>query len=322
VNSTSCHSHQNLPIIVNKSPEEIDALIKRLNGTNLSKDEQEFFTGCVELATWLPEVLRENKISIRQLQRLIFAGNAPNKKKKKKEGRNKSNNADEKAIESTPDPFSKDELPSPSNQTETNCATAISAVPVEKSKIKGHGRIAHTAYANAIEISVKSEGLKVGDLCPLNCGGKLYLLKPGIVVRIIGNPLATVNKYLVEKLRCALCCDVFKAQLPKEVSPGKYDARFKAIIATQKYYVGVPFYRQANFQSYMNFPLASSVQYELSEQVADCCYPLIGVLEKGIADSKYVHNDDTRVKILSVIKNNKPRLQNLWVIGGSGNLPS
>jgi hypothetical protein len=190
--STSRYAHQKLPIIVNKSPEEIDALIKRLNGTSLSQDEQDFFTGCVELATWLPEVLRENKISIRQLQRLIFAGNVPNKKKK---GRNKSNNADEKAIESEPDPSSKDELSSPSNQTETNCATAIDAGPVEKSKIKGHGRIAHTAYANAIEISVKSEELKVGDLCPLNCGGKLYLLKPGIVVRIIGNPLASVNKY-------------------------------------------------------------------------------------------------------------------------------
>jgi transposase len=171
-------------------------------------------------------------------------------------------------------------------------------------KQKGHGRMAHTAYLNTVEIYVKYEGLDVGDFCPLNCDGKLYLLKPGIVIRVVGNSLATVNKYSVERLRCALCCAVFKAMLPEGAGSEKYDAKFKAIIATQKYYIGVPFYRQANFQSYMNLPLPASVQYELSESVADCGYPIVGVLEKGVANDKYVHNDDTHVKILSVIKDN------------------
>ncbi len=55
----------------------------------------------------------------------------------------------------------------------------------------------------------------------------LYPLKhPGVVIRITGNALATVHRYLLDKLRCNLCGEVVTAPLPPEASKEKYDAAF------------------------------------------------------------------------------------------------
>ncbi|KGP62324.1 hypothetical protein EP47_01770 [Legionella norrlandica] len=49
------------------------------------------------------------------------------------------------------------------------------------------------------------ESLSAGQLCPHRCGGRLYSINPGILINIKGQNLASVDKYWIEKLRCALC---------------------------------------------------------------------------------------------------------------------
>lgn len=113
-------------------------------------------------------------------------------------------------------------------------------------RVKINGRLPHSGYTNTIEYQLNCN-LKPGDFCPAQCGGKLYHVEPGIIVRVKGQNLAAVHKYRIEKLRCSLCGELISADVPLHVGVQKYDAAFKAILALQKYYVAVPFYRQAYF---------------------------------------------------------------------------
>ena len=126
-----------------------------------------------------------------------------------------------------------------------------------------------------------------------------------LLIRVTGNPIANIHRYYLETLRCPLCDWSETAKLPPNVPMKKYDSAFKAQLSIQKYYVGVPFYRQAQLQRVLGFPLAATTQFELVEHVADAGYPVLKLLEKIAANGELVHNDDTWIKILSVIKDNK-----------------
>lgn len=282
--------------MVNKSLEEVTDYISRVQKSGLDADAQEFVTACIEVATWLPDVLEKNEITIHQLRKLCFGESGRRKKKKK------SKNSDQEKSDKVNEDEKNPELEPEEKESELSPTATENCLTPQK---KGHGRYSHEVYSNAIIIPVQHTELKIGDDCPSDCGGKLYKLKqPGILIRITGNPLATVTKYELEKLRCALCGDIFSPELPKNIPADKYDARCKAILANQKYYMGAPFYRQANFQRYMALPIAPSTQFELCEDVANSAYPIISALEKGIANDTLIQNDDTHLKILSVIKDN------------------
>ncbi len=98
----------------------------------------------------------------------------------------------------------------------------------------------HSAYKNTIEHQILVADLTPADHCPMQCGGKLYSIEPGVIVRVKGQNLAAVHKYWIEKLRCALCGHLISAKIPSHIGGDKYDATFKALLALQKYYVAVP----------------------------------------------------------------------------------
>ncbi|EEZ95558.1 hypothetical protein LLB_0734 [Legionella longbeachae D-4968] len=54
-----------------------------------------------------------------------------------------------------------------------------------------------------------------------------------ILVNIKGKNLASVDKYWIEKLRCALCNEFFSANIPAHVHQEKYHPSFKAMLALQ-----------------------------------------------------------------------------------------
>lgn len=56
--------------------------------------------------------------------------------------------------------------------------------------------------------------------------------------------MGEAHRYTVEKLRYALCNEVFTSELPKELEGNKYDAHFLAQLAIQKYFMGEPSLRQ------------------------------------------------------------------------------
>jgi transposase len=141
----------------------------------------------------------------------------------------------------------------------------------------------------------------------MECGGKLYRINenPGGVIRIKGQPCAHVVRYEFEKLRCALCGVVLTADPPPDFPPEKYDEYFRANLVIQKYFMASPFYRQEQYQKLLGFWLPDSTQWDLVESVANCAYPVFGVLEQLAANGTHINHDDTKVKILDVIRANK-----------------
>lgn len=73
----------------------------------------------------------------------------------------------------------------------------------------------------------------------------------------------------------------------------------------QKYYVAIPFYRQAYFQSLLELPLPVSTQWQLIEEVTDFAIIIFKVLERMAANGDIIHNDDSHVKITDLIRNHR-----------------
>lgn len=133
----------------------------------------------------------------------------------------------------------------------------------------------------------------------------MYSFEPGIIVRVQGQNLAAVHKYWVDKLRCALCNHIVTADIPNHIGREKYDAAFKAILALQKYYVAIPFHRQAYFQSLLGVPLPASTQWQLIEEVGGAALLVFPILERMAANGDIIHNDDSHVKITDIIRHNR-----------------
>lgn len=164
------------------------------------------------------------------------------------------------------------------------------------------GKTPASAYSADETIFFPFEHGHAGSLCPDGCGGRLYHYGESAVIRITGQGFAKVTQLNLEQLRCNGCGVLKTAAIPKEWQGGKYDARFKSVLALQKYYLGTPFYAIERFQAAIKQPLSDSTQWMLCEEVADAAYPVQRVLERMVAADPRVSYDDTRVRILSHLK--------------------
>lgn len=281
------------PEIIELTEEELDSLLVRIDSSTLSEEDKRLVKGAVSSHVWLRNALEVGKLTLYKLRRLIFGFRSEKRKKppdKTKEG------DDEEG-----DPPLDSSLPI----DEVSSSLEGEEIDEEGIKPKGHGRRGADAYVDAEKVVINHTTLKAGDPCPEECGGILYPLASGVFIRVKGQNIVKVLKYQVEKLRCGLCGMIFKADLPEDIGPNKYDARFKSILAVQKYWGGMPFLRQEHFQKMLGIPLPDSTQWDLIEQLADAIHPLIRALEEVAASGELIHNDDTPVRIIEVIRANK-----------------
>jgi transposase len=276
--------------IVELTEEELETLFLRVDQNTLNDEDKRLIKGAVRTNIWLRRAFEAGKITIHKLKTLLFGFRSEKRKQKEAEA------------EKGEDSDAEGEAPS---LALTNNPTLFSPREHEKETRKGHGRLGADAYPHAEKVEIEHPTLKAGDPCPQACGGELYHIDPGIFIRVRGQNIAKVMRYELEKLRCNLCGLVIKADEPNEIKGGKYDFRFKSILAVQKYYGGFPFYRQEDFQKMLDFPLPDATQWDLAEQVANAVYPLIGALEIVAACGELIHNDDTPVRIVEVIRANK-----------------
>jgi len=265
--------------------EDLEPLLTRLESNALTPEDKQLVRNAFHFLIWLQKKYDTGRLTIHNLRRLLF-GNRSEKRAKPKE----------QSSEPKADPSSSQE--SPSN-------VIPFPTPDEANKHKGHGRLGVDDYPGAETVSITHPDLKAKDLCPENCGGRLYEINANEFISIIGQSMARVICYHLQRLRCARCSLVVKAEVPQGTPQEKYDARFKAILAVQKYFGGVPFHRQQQLQGLQHIPLPDATQWELVEHVADCVYPIIGELERLAAQGELVHNDDTSVKIVEVMQANK-----------------
>ncbi|MBY0544655.1 MAG: transposase, partial [Gammaproteobacteria bacterium] len=288
---------KDLPRIVHRTVEQMNTLMEHIQENRLTDEEKNFLAGLVSFMGWFPTQLQNNTITIARLRTLLFG-----------QGYGKTHKS---ATNATPptmdDPTEAEQALAPLNlatiSPEENRDGPLDdgVAPLKKEKKPGHGRMPHTVYERCEEVHVPLVGLSVGSVCPLECGGRLYAYAPGILIRIVGQNLAKPLRYVVEKLRCSSCLEIFSAQLPAEIGAQKYDVSFKSILALMKYYVAVPFYRQEYFQKLLGFPLSDATQCDLIEQLAGACYPVFNKLIRLVAQGELIQNDDTPLKILEVI---------------------
>jgi transposase len=164
----------------------------------------------------------------------------------------------------------------------------------------GHGRNAAEAYGGARKIAI-AHPLKHGDRCPECEKGNVYEQKePKTLVRIAGQAPLAATVYSLERLRCGACGQVFTAQEPEGVGPGKYDETAAAMIAQLKYGSGIPFYRLERLESQLEIPLPAATQWEIVEETAEVIKPVRDELIRQAAQGKVLHNDDTSMRVLKM----------------------
>jgi transposase len=180
--------------------------------------------------------------------------------------------------------------------------SAVSDGAATETATHGHGRNGADAYRGAERIAVAHESLSAGDQCPACGQGTVYEKAPGVVVRITGQPPLAVTIYQLQKLRCHLCGQVFTAAAPPEAGNAKYDATAGSMIGLLKYGSGLPFNRLEGLQGYLEIPLPASTQWDIVNAVAENLAPAIEELIRQAAQGEVLHNDDTTVKILELMR--------------------
>ena len=261
--------------------QEITQLIERLETRSLNDEDYEIIKDFIGTVVNVNRELEKKKISINRLKKLFNIQN-------------------EKSKNILPKETSQDEGEDGHTDSKNN-----NKRKGERKKRKGHGRNGASKYSGAKRVKVSHPTLKKGDRCPGCLKGKLYNnIDPGVFVRVKSSPPFEAVIYEREKLRCNLCGEIYTAPLPLDAGNKKYDASVAAMIAVLKYGSGFPFYRMGVLQDMCNIPLPPSTQWDILKEAVKKVYPPYEELVTYAAQGEVVYNDDTNMKVLSLLKEN------------------
>ena len=275
------------PETVQLSREDGEALRTRLAGDALTADDRRVLDHVLQWYFWLLFALQEATVSLKRLQVMLF-GEKPKKCQ--------APPADPSAASRDSDGGAggAERAPAQGNRA----AAAPQGRP-------GHGRRGAQAYRGAQPVECRHETLAVGERCPVCGRGRLYRVAPGVDIRLDGHALLSAVRYVLEKFRCSACGQVFTAATPPEAGADKYSARARAVLVLGRYYLGVPLYRLEGYQAMVGVPVSDATQWDQIERVADCVYPVFEQLQTLAAQGEVIYQDDTHVRILSLIGENR-----------------
>ena len=278
------------PEEVKLSREDGEALIARIRTSSLADDDQGLLIKLIRLYFWFTFALSETRISLKRLKRALFGGGQPPPSPPTGGGSSGGTSADAVADDGAP-PVAT-----------TPGDTSVSDRPVRR---HGHGRQRAAVYTGAARVVCRHETLAAGQRCPACGRGTLYPLPAGVERRIDGNALLSAIRYELEKLRCSACGEVFTAPTPATSGPDKYSPTARAVIALGRYSLGLPFYRIQQYQALVGVPVADATLWDLAEQVADCAWPVFASLWDSAAQGEVIFQDDTHVRILALLAENR-----------------
>lgn len=251
------------------SGSEAEALLERVKD-NMAQEDYQIIKGLVDTHLLLGQAVSEKKSSISRLLKMIFGAKT--------------------------------------EKTRNICKNLKKEKTEKGTKPQGHGKNSANDYVGAKTVNVDHTALQHCGPCPLCQDGRLYRQTvPGVIVRINGAAPLQAIVYELEKLRCNICGKVFTADLPVEAGAKKYDETASAMLAVLRYGSGLPLHRIARLQAAMGIPLATSTAWDVLEQSADKIHPVFPELIRHAAQADIVHNDDTNMKVLSLIKENKDK---------------
>ncbi len=167
----------------------------------------------------------------------------------------------------------------------------------------GHGRNGAAAFTGATRVAIAHATLHAGDQCPECRRGKVYRQKePATLVRFVGHAPLEATLFEMERLRCNACGEVFTAAEPETAGPTKYDETAVAMIALLKYGTGLPFKRLERLQAQLGMPIPAATQWELMAASANPLRLALAELIRQAAQGRVMHNDDTSMRILRLIR--------------------
>ena len=248
--------------------EELDELVERVERGELGEGDACLIKAMAETLKRLSSLLEEKNQSIERLKRMLFGAKT--------------------------EKLAKGGKPTP---------TGSEKKEKKKKKRKDHGRNGAAAYHGAERLGVSHSELKPGDPCPLCPKGKVYEMKrAATVVRVVGCSPVQATVYELQRLRCNLCGGIFTAEAPQSCGAEKYSPSAASIVAVLKYGSGLPFNRLEKLQRNFGVPLPASTQWQLVERKAKAVSPLYDELIRLAAQGEVLHNDDTTMKVLQLMK--------------------
>jgi transposase len=280
------------PAEVKLSREDGEALRQRLAGDALTAADRHVLDQVLQWYFWLLFALQEATFSLKRLRILVFG-----------EKRSKP--------QTSPPGASSDASGGPGGASgapvhavgDTAQEATAERPPAAGERRPGHGRQGAETYRGAEHVVCRHETLAVGERCPVCGRGRLYRVEPGIEVRLDGHALLSAVCYALEKFRCSACGQVFTAASPAGAE--KYSAQARAVLVLGRYYLGVPLYRLEGYQAMVGVPVSDATQWDQIERVADCAYPVFEHLKELAAQGEVIYQDDTHVRILSLIAENR-----------------
>jgi transposase len=274
---------------VTLSPAEGAALIERLERNTLSAADRHLLVQVVRWLFWLLFGVQEAKLSLKRLRTLVFGKPSMPSKAERAEGLAVRGEAEQ------------------GRGAEPASARGEASVGVRGrgGHRPGQGRHSAASYAGAKRVPCRHEALRVGEICPVCGQGRLYTVPPGVELRIDGNALLSAVRSELEKLRCSACGAVFTAARPAAAGEEKYSPRARAVLAVSRYYLGLPLYRIASSQAMQGIPVPDATPWDQIERVADSGYVVFAHLEHLAAQGELISQDDTPVRILSLLEENQ-----------------
>lgn len=300
---------------VELSPERVIKLLERAKAVFQEEDYRDL-ENLVKSFAYLTQLLEDKRTTVRQLRKLMFGFKSEKLRQvlAQLDDASSGQQAQPAANEVTGDQHEGGGSEAPEVQLDGSASGGEKdgqGSGEEKQKRKGHGRNGADAYEGAEKISVKHPSLKPGDPCPeTGCNGKVYTFVPQKLVRITGQAPVSGQVIEIEQLRCNLCLMVFAAAPPEDAGPEKYDATAASMIALLRYGTGVPFNRLEGLQKSFGIPLPASTQWDVVERAAKRIAPAYAALIEEAAQGDVFYNDDTPMKILEIIEENKRRKEN------------
>jgi transposase len=276
------------PPIIDVSNAQLEEVLQRVE-QSLDEKDVTLIRAVFQSYLYVTDLVEDKNTSIRRLRQLLFGA------------------ATEKTDAVVGQPTDRPEATMPGDAATGTESAAPEAAPEASGAAAtgparpGHGRNGADAYRGAERVNVPHPSLKAGDPCPACREGTVYAKAPGVLVRITGQPPLAATIYELQKLRCHLCGEVFTATVPGEAGSQKYDATAGSMIALLKYGSGLPFNRLEGLQGYLEIPLPASTQWDIVAAVATTLAPAFDELIRQAAQGDVLHNDDTTVKILTLM---------------------
>jgi transposase len=295
---------------VTLSAAEGEALITRLSVYAPSRSDCELLIQVVRWYFWLVWTVQEAKLSLKKL-RTLLCDHGPQPPTRGAPAASSVAASSRGDGEGSGAGSARDEEVGWSPDAGSTPASGAAAAETSKPRgghRPGTGRLGAAAYKGAERVACRHEELAPGQRCPVCGQGTLYALPPSVEIRIDGHALLSAMRYELDKLRCSACGQIFTAGRPDGVGEEKYSARARAVLAVSRYYLGLPGYRVQGYQAMLGVPVPDATQWDQIEKVGDCAYVVFEQMEQVAAQGELIFHDDTAVRIVALMQENRDRL--------------